>query len=69
MFSVSSILYLAPTLDFVSHVFDVDEDDGTVTDVVCMILTPPAGGMECELEVPLSLANGKAGELYILTQV
>ena len=49
--------------------FDVDEDDGTVTDVVCMILTPPSGGMECDLEVPLSLANGKAGELYILTQV
>lgn len=58
-----TFIFLAPTLDFVSSVFYVNESDGTVVNVVCMTLTPPTGGLECDVVVPLTLVDGKASEL------
>ena len=58
-----TFIFLAPTLDFVSSVFYVNESDGTVDNVVCMTVTPPKGGLECDVEVPLYLVDGKAGGL------
>ena len=46
-------------LDFTQAVFVVGEGDGSVD--VCMELTPPSGGMECEVVVNLLAADNKAG--------
>ena len=46
-------------LTFTQQDFVVNEGDGTVD--VCMELTPPTGGMECEVIVTLSAAGDKAG--------
>ena len=46
-------------LTFTQQDFVVNEGDGTVD--VCMELTPPDGGMECEVIVTLSAAGDKAG--------
>ena len=46
-------------------VYNVDEDDGSVE--VCMDLSNlPAGGLECDLVIPLNLVNSKAGNRLIL---
>ena len=42
--------------------YNVDEDGMSVE--VCMDLTGiPSEGLECDIVVPLSLVNGRAGEL------
>ena len=48
-------------LDFTQAVFVDDEDDLDVD--ICMRLSGlPAGGLECDLVVPLILMDGKASE-------
>ena len=48
-------------LEFTQAVYDVDEDDINVD--ICMRLSGlPAGGLECDLVVPLNLVDGKACE-------
>ena len=48
-------------LDFSTPVYNVDED-GMID--ICMDLTGiPSEGLECDIVVPLSLVNGRAGEL------
>ena len=60
------IVYIFPiggniVLDFTEAVYDVDEDNIDVD--ICMQLSGlPAGGLECDLVVPLNLVDGKAGE-------
>ena len=49
-------------LDFTQPDFPAGEGDGTVD--VCMLLTPPAGGMECDVVVELTLQSGKAGKSF-----
>ena len=53
----------APGLDFTQPSFDAEEGDGTVE--VCMILTPPPGGVECDVVIALATENGKARKLSI----
>ena len=51
----------APGLDFTLQPdFAAGEGDGTVD--VCMLLSPPSGGMECDVVVELGLDSGKAGK-------
>ena len=50
-------------LDFSQAVYRFDEGDGAVE--ICMDLTNiPNGGLECDLLVPLTLVDGKAGKKH-----
>ena len=54
------IFLAAPGLDFTQPDFPAGEGDGTVD--VCMLLSPPFGGTECDVVVVLALYSGKAGK-------
>ena len=59
--------YLTPadaTISLSSSVYDVSEGNGSVS--VCVVLSDiPAGGLECEIEVPLQTNDeAKAGLFY-----
>ena len=60
IFNISTTIFSDAGLDFTQAVYNVGEGDGTVD--VCMELTPPSGGMECEVVVNLVAADNKAGK-------
>ncbi len=64
-----SLTYADATVKLNASVYDVNEEDESVS--VCVALCDiPTGGLECEIEVSLDPANGtKAGLFTLIVQV